>query len=178
MSMSVSVQKPVQFRYVVFFGLVFLLFGCNTAKHIEKKQIKEVYEALGLKADRDDNLALYKEAITWLHVRHVDGGTSRNGTDCSFLVYSLYKTVYHKTIERNSSDILSKSCKKISRSKLKKGDLVFFNTSGNSKSYVNHVGVFLKDTKFFHSSTSKGVIVSDLNEDYYRKVWVCGGRVK
>lgn len=176
--MRVSAQKWVRFRTVFFWGLVLLLFSCNTARHIEKRQTKDVYEALGLRADRNDNLSLYKEATTWLHVRHVDGGTSRNGTDCSFLVYSLYKTVYHRTIERNSAAMLTKSCKRIERNRLKEGDLVFFNTSGKSKSYVNHVGIFLKDTKFLHSSTSKGVIVSDLDEAYYRKTWVCGGRVK
>jgi len=176
--MSVSAQKYFRFRTLVLCGLVFLFFSCNTTRHIEKRQTKEVYEALGLRADRNDNVALYKEATTWLHVRHVDGGTSRNGTDCSFLVYSLYKTVYHKTIERNSAAMLTQNCKRIDRNQLKEGDLVFFSTSGTSKYYVNHVGIFLKDTKFLHSSTSKGVIVSDLEEAYYRKMWVCGGRVK
>jgi cell wall-associated NlpC family hydrolase len=176
--MRMSVQQLVRIRCVVLWGLVFLLFSCNTTRHIEKRQTKEVYEALGLRSDRNDNLSLYKEATTWLHVRHVDGGTSRNGTDCSFLVYSLYKTVYHKTIERNSAAMLTKSCKRIDRGKLKEGDLVFFNTSSKSKSYINHVGLYLKDNKFLHSSTSKGVIVSDLEEAYYRKTWVCGGRVR
>ena len=176
--MKMSVHKLRWFRAVFLWGLVFLLFSCNTARHVEKWQTKEVYEALGLRSDRDDNVALYKEATTWLHIRHVDGGTSRNGTDCSFLVYSLYKSVYHKTIERNSAAMLTKNCKRIDRNQLKEGDLVFFSTGGKSKSYVNHVGIFLKDTKFLHSSTSKGVIVSDLDEDYYRKTWVCGGRVR
>ena len=174
--MRISVQKLVSFRAVFLCGLVFLLFSCSTARRVEKRHTNEVYKALGLEADRDDNIALYKEAATWLHVRHVDGGMSRNGTDCSFLVYSLYKTVYHKTIERNSAAILTKNCKRINRNKLKEGDLVFFSTGG--KSNVNHVGLYLKYNKFVHSSTSKGVIVSNLDEAYYRKTWVCGGRVK
>jgi cell wall-associated NlpC family hydrolase len=174
--MRISVQKLVKVRAVFLWGLVFLLFSCNTTRHIEKRQTKEIYEALGLRADRDDNVALYKEATTWLHIRHVDGGTSRNGTDCSFLVYSLYKSVYHKTIERNSAAMLTKNCKRINRNKLKEGDLVFFSTGG--KFNVNHVGLYLKDNRFVHSSTSKGVIVSNLEEAYYRKTWVCGGRVK
>lgn len=176
--MRISVQKLVSFRVVFLWGLVFLLFSCSTARRVEKRHTNKVYEALGLEPDRDDNIALYKEAATWLHVRHVDGGMSRNGTDCSFLVYSLYKTVYRKTIERNSAAMLTKNCKRINRNKLKEGDLVFFNTGSRSKSNVNHVGLYLKDNKFVHSSTSKGVIVSNLDEAYYRKTWVCGGRVK
>jgi cell wall-associated NlpC family hydrolase len=174
--MRISVQKLVKVRAVFLWGLVFLLFSCSTARRVEKRQTKEIYEALGLRADRDDNVALYKEATTWLHIRHVDGGTSRNGTDCSFLVYSLYKSVYHKTIERNSAAMLNHNCKRIDRNQLKEGDLVFFSTG--DKSNVNHVGLYLKDNKFLHSSTSKGVIVSDLEEAYYRKTWVCGGKVK
>ena len=155
-----------------------MFFSCSTTRSVEKKQSNEVYENLGLNKNRKDNFALYKEAASWLHVSHVDGGMSRNGTDCSFLVYYLYKIVYNKILERNSADILTKNCKRISISRLREGDLVFFNTSGKSKSYVNHVGIYLKENKFIHSSTSKGVIVSNLDENYYRKVWVCGGRVK
>ena len=127
-----------------------------------------------------DNEALFREAAWWLHVPHVDGGTTHDGTDCSYLVYFLYKTVYHKIIERNSASILHKNCIRIGRLRLKEGDLVFFNTMGRSISNpdINHVGIYLKDNKFLHTSTSKGVIVSDLDEKYYRKVWVCGGRVK
>jgi hypothetical protein len=176
--MNVYIQKLIQYRYILLWGLAFVLFSCNTTRHLEKKQRKEVYDLLGLNKGRKDNFALYKEAASWLHVPHVEGGTSRNGADCSFLVYTIYKTVYNKTVERNSTAMLIKSCKRISRSMLKEGDLAFFNTSGKAKSYVNHVGIYLKDNKILHSSTSKGVMVSDLDEAYFRKVWVCGGRVK
>ena len=154
-----------------------MFFSCSTSRHIEKNQSKEVYDRLGLNKNRKDNPALYAEAASWYHVPHVDGGTSRKGTDCSFLVYSIYKTVYHKTLERNSADMLHKNCKRISRKKLKEGDLVFFST-GKSKTNISHVGIYLKDNKFVHTSTSKGVNISDLDEDYYRRVWVCGGRVR
>lgn len=174
--MRVHAHKSAKYRCILLWGMAILFFGCSSARHIENEQHKEVYDALGLKHERKDNFALYREAASWLHVPHVDGGTSRNGTDCSFLVYTIYKTVYHKTVERNSIRILDKNCRKISRNKLKEGDLVFFNTS-KTKPYVNHVGIYLKDHKFLHSSTLKGVVVSDLESDYYRKVWVCGGRV-
>lgn len=176
--MRVSVQKSIPFRFILFGSVALLFFSCSTSRRIEKKESKEVYETLGLDKDRNDNPALYKEAASWLHVPHVDGGTSRNGTDCSFLVYSIYKTVYNKTLERSSASMLNKNCKRISCSNLKEGDLVFFKTSNKSKAYINHVGIYLKDLKFLHTSTSKGVIVSNLDEDYFRKAWVCGGRVK
>ena len=175
--MRVSDHKLIQFRYILLWSIVFVFFSCSTTRQIERKQSKEVSEKLGLDKDSKDNFALYREAASWLHVPHMDGGSSRKGTDCSFLVYSIYKTVYNKTLERNSADILNKNCKRISRSRLEEGDLVFFSTSSRSKSRVSHVGIYLKENKFLHSSTSKGVIVSDMDEDYYRKTWVCGGAV-
>ena len=175
-SMSVVTHKLISFRWVLLCSMVFVFFSCSTTRNTQ--QNKELYEALGLNKDRNDNVALYKEAISWLHVPHVDGGSSRNGTDCSFLVYSIYKTVYNKTLERNSAAMLNKNCKKIDKNRLKEGDLVFFNTGSNPGSYITHVGIYLKDHKFLHASTKKGVHVSDLDENYYHKTWVCGGRVK
>ena len=178
--MKVAVRKSILFRWTLLWGLAILSFGCSPTRLIEKRQSKEVYETLGLNKERKDNFALYKEAASWLHVPHVDGGMSRRGTDCSFLVYSIYKSVYGKILERNSAGMLKKNCRKLRKSRLKEGDLVFFNTAGKSKSKskINHVGIYLKDNKFLHASTSTGVIVSGLNEDYYRKTWVCGGRVR
>jgi len=55
--------------------------------------------------------------------------------------------------------------------------LVFF-TSRASRKKVAHVGIYLKDGKFIHASTSQGVIVSNLREKYYTQHWLCGGRIK
>ncbi len=180
MSMSMPAKKMNSLRCILLWGMVLGFFSCSTTQHLERKEHNEVYDKLGLKKDRKDNFALYREAASWMHVPHVDGGTSRKGTDCSFLVHTLYKTVYHKTLERNSAAMLNKNCERISKNRLKEGDLVFFNTSTKPKSnsYINHVGIYLKDHKFLHASTYKGVMVSDLEEDYYRKTLVCGGRVK
>jgi cell wall-associated NlpC family hydrolase len=132
---------------------------------------------LGIEESHKDNFELYKETASWLNTRHVEGGLSRSGIDCSGFVYVVYKNVYGIRLERSSSSIYKKNCRRISKGRLKGGDLVFFNTSG-SWFTINHVGIYLKDNKFVHTSTSKGVIVNSLEEEYYRKTWVCGGRVK
>lgn len=175
---NASAQKLIPFRFILLCSIAALFFSCGTTRKLEKKQSKELYNSLGLDKDNKDNAELYREAASWLHVPHVDGGRSRKGTDCSFLVNQIYETVYNKNLERSSSAMLKKNCKRISRSRLREGDLVFFHTGGRSKSHVSHVGIYLKDRKFVHTSTSKGVIVSDLEESYYRRTWVCGGRVK
>ena len=85
--------------------------------------------------------------------------------------------MYHKKLQRNSDAQRTEDCRKISKRQLKEGDLVFFH-NGRRKRVANHVGIYLKDGKFVHASTSSGVIVSRLEELYYRKCWMQGGRVK
>ena len=80
-------------------------------------------------------------------------------------------------IDANSDAQRTEDCRKVSKRQLKEGDLVFFH-NGRRKRVANHVGIYLKDGKFVHASTSSGVIVSRLEEPYYRKCWMQGGRVK
>jgi lipoprotein Spr len=74
--------------------------------------------------------------------------------------------------------MLKHDCRKISRDELKEGDLVFFRTEGGRKKSPNHSGIYLKNGKFIHTSTSRGVMVSSLREPYYLRTWVAAGRVK
>ena len=83
-----------------------------------------------------------------------------------------------KKLYDKRQDIAKKDCRRIGRSSLKTGDLVFFNTSSKRRRGINHVGLYLKNGKFIHASTSRGVIISNLQENYYRKAWKQGGRVK
>jgi lipoprotein Spr len=57
---------------------------------------------------------------------------------------------------------------------LQQGDLVFFNTTGG----ISHVGIYLVNNKFVHASTSSGVMISDLGDDYYSRKYVGAGRPK
>ncbi|MFA6833490.1 MAG: NlpC/P60 family protein, partial [Bacteroidaceae bacterium] len=61
------------------------------------------------------------------------------------------------------------------KNRLREGDLVFFSTSRTRKQ-VNHVGIYLKNNLFIHTSSSKGVMVSNLNESYFKRNWISGGR--
>ena len=123
----------------------------------------------------DDNHSLYVEAAGWLGVPYRSGGTNKRGVDCSGLTSSIYKKVYHKKLERSSEEQRKKDCRKISKGKLREGDLVFFH-NGRKKKRATHVGIYLKNGKFIHASTSRGVIISNLNEDYWKKHWLSGGR--
>ena len=111
-------------------------------------------------------------------VPYRSGGLTRRGVDCSGFVMNVFREVYGKSLARSSADMLKRNCKKVGRAKLKEGDLVFFRTGRGKRKVPNHVGIYLKNGKFIHASTSRGVIVSSLSEPYYVRTWLTGGRVK
>ena len=109
---------------------------------------------------------LTTDAKKKLGKKYVWGASGRGNTyDCS----SFCQYVYRKngmTIPRTSI-MQSKHGKYVKRKDLKKGDLIFFDTSKKRKGYVNHVGIYLGDNKFIHaSSAKKKVVVSNLSKFY------------
>ena len=100
-------------------------------------------------------------------------GNDKIGIDCSAFVNQVYLHVYKKQLERSAKDIINE-CEPIKKEELKEGDLVFFDISGAN----SHIGVFFENSKFIHASSSKGVIISDLNQSYWIKYWGRAGRVK
>ncbi len=106
-------------------------------------------------------------AKTKLGKRYIWGASGRKNTyDCS----SFTKYVYRKNginIPRTSIN-QSKFGKYVKRRNLKKGDLIFFDTSKKRKGYVNHVGIYIGNNKFIHaSSAKKKVIITSLNKKFY-----------
>ena len=130
--------------------------------------------ALGLKCEGDDNPKLYETVNSWLGVPYKYGGTDRSGIDCSAFVGIVYREVYGITLHRTANDMLG-DVKLIGRAQLHEGDLLFFT---NSKGKVSHVGIYLKENLFAHSSTSNGVSVSNLESRYWTQHFYKGGRVK
>lgn len=154
--------------------------SCKSHKNSSKED-KKKYEQTYIDDIYQDNNSrkeseLYKEIKSWMGVPYLYGGHSKSGTDCSGLVMEVYKSVYGKKIVHYSADIYSKYCKRIDRDQLREGDLVFFSFVKSGR--VSHVGIYLKDNKFVHSSSSRGVIISDMDEPYYRKGFIGCGRVK
>lgn len=156
--------------------LAAILASCGTsAPRYNYKELAHASIRLGVDIEMKDNHRLYVESAKWLGVPYRGGGNSKRGIDCSGLSSHLYKKVYHKKLQRNSDDQRTKDCRKVGKSRLREGDLVFFH-NGRKKRVASHVGVYLKDNKFIHASTSRGVIISSLEEDYYRRHWLGGGR--
>ncbi|WP_336788280.1 C40 family peptidase [Paenibacillus sp. MMO-177] len=100
------------------------------------------------------------------------GGTTTNGFDCSgFILYIFNK--YDVDLPRTSKAQAQEGIK-VAKENLKPGDLVFFNTDGKG---ISHAGIYIGNEQFAHSSSSKGVRISSLSEDYYEKRYVTARRV-
>ena len=171
-------MMKVNFKlFFILAGLTAILSSCRTsAPRLDYQALARASLLLGVDINLEDNHKLYLEAADWIGAPYRGGGDSKKGTDCSGMVYQIYRKVYRTQVPRNSEELKNKS-NKIAKRNLKEGDLVFF-SSNRSKKKVAHVGIYLKNGKFIHSSTSRGVIVSRLGEDYYSRHWICGGRIR
>jgi len=120
-----------------------------------------------------------KYAKTYLGTPYKFGGTTKSGMDCSGLVFTSFKKI-NVNLPRVSYD-MSKKGKAVNLRGIKPGDLVFFKTSKKSHKPVNHVGVVSKSSngriRFIHSSSSKGVIESSLDNPYWNKTFKFAKRI-
>lgn len=166
-------------RGTILMMLVFLL-GCHNTKKptvANKNDFTAVQtkyaEILKVTPKEIDNLPLYHFIDHWIGVKYKFGGTTKDGVDCSGFANILYKEVYKKVLPRSSQDI-AKELKTISKTNLSEGNILIFDIENKKNS---HVGIYLKNNKFVHSSTSNGVIISSLEHPYYQKAFSKAGQL-
>ncbi|MEI6816971.1 MAG: C40 family peptidase [Bacteroidota bacterium] len=129
---------------------------------------------LGYSVDTFENDRMYQMACAWLRTPYRWGGKTRMGIDCSDFAAVIYDSCYRIKISGDCSGIY-KDMVPIEKKELKEGDLVFFKIWGRG---LSHVGVYLGKNKFVHASSSRGVMVSDLNEPYYKRFFFVAARHK
>ena len=110
---------------------------------------------------------LVMQAMGLLGVPYRSGGTSEEkGFDCSGFVRYMYEKSVGLVLPRRAEE-QAKVTEEISRSELKPGDLVFFNTL---KRTFSHVGIYVGDGKFIHAPRpGKAVRVDDMREAYWQQ---------
>jgi cell wall-associated NlpC family hydrolase len=154
--------------------LVFLFASCKSSSALIKKTNK-------IESRENQRIAdnLIDAASEDLGVPYKTAGTTKNGYDCSGLVFSTFAK-YDIALPRTSFDqakqgtLLGKNLREA-----KKGDLIFFKT--NNRTQINHVGIVTEvnddEVRFIHTSTSKGVIISSTKEPYYQRTFVQLNRI-
>ena len=149
-------------------------FSESTGDAIEKISAKQIKYAMlmdvAVESIKEGSLFDFLEE--WYGTRYRMGGTTKKGIDCSAFTKSLMSGVYELEIPRTAREQY-KNCEHIKKDELMEGDLVFFNTRRG----VSHVGVYITNGYFVHSSSSKGVVISSLEDAYYSRRFIGAGRV-
>lgn len=126
-------------------------------------------------ADNPVTESLLKEADSWIGTPYSWGGNDRNGVDCSGFVTQVYQRSLSIALPRNSAK-QQEFCREIRREELAPGDLVFFTVRGGDR--VGHVGIYIGNGNMVHSSSSKGVIITPLDNPYFQRNYYSSGRVE
>ncbi|WP_333851744.1 C40 family peptidase [Epilithonimonas sp.] len=117
--------------------------------------------------------SIINDAENYLGTPYKYAGNTKAGFDCSGLVCKVFDENDMKMPRRSEDQ--GKFGNSVNISDAKPGDLLFFATAGGSS--VTHVGIVHDilnngEVTFIHASTSKGVIISSLNEAYWNKAFL------
>jgi lipoprotein spr len=138
---------------------------------------KELKDKLSNAYEQIDNIILYDSLMNaynnWRGTRYRWGGDSKDGIDCSALTRRVYRAVFNGyELPRVSVDQVRMG-NIVSRENLKPGDILFF----RPRNSVNHTAVYLGNSLFINASSSKGVIISSIEEPYWNQYFRYGVRV-
>jgi cell wall-associated NlpC family hydrolase len=145
----------------VFSVVIAALTGCSSTSRVRVSAPPLIKDAL-------------ERAQDLIGTPYCSAGVTPDCFDCSgFVGYCMQGIA--SGLPRTSAELFS-SGESVSRDELQPGDLVFFATG--RKGTVNHVGIYLTDGSFIHSSTSNGVMLSSLKEPYWNQRWKGARRVR
>lgn len=165
------------YTYLYIIGIAGIMSSCSTHKTLPKYDdvVHERHEALmsHLSPKRE---ALLEEAQSWIGTPYKYAAQEKGeGTDCSGLIMQLYLQCLDYHIPRNSAK-QAEFCVDLRRDDALPGDLVFFAT-GKDATRVTHVGMLMDEAQFIHASSSKGVVISRLDNPWYAARLLKFGRI-
>lgn len=155
-------MKRIISRFVIFIGISFLV-SCGS---MQERSSNRSDSRVAVNKSTDSShikKVLYSQFDEWQGVRYQRGGLSRRGVDCSGFVHLTFKSKLGMHLPR-TTHMQARLGKEIRKDDLKAGDLVFFKTGPAS----NHVGIYLERNKFLHASQKRGVMISRLDNVYWK----------
>ncbi|OZS42256.1 NlpC/P60 family protein [Photobacterium sanguinicancri] len=150
----------------LFLFLLQSLAGCSSSQQSVAPQAAEV----GVASFHPNTPKLQPSFVNvydeWKGTPYRLGGTTKRGIDCSAFVQIGYSSVYQTMLPRTTGELV-KMGQMVSKKQAQYGDLVFFKTGYR----LRHVGIYIGNDEFMHASTSKGVIVSRLDNPYWKQAF-------
>ncbi|MGL5758249.1 bifunctional murein DD-endopeptidase/murein LD-carboxypeptidase [Plesiomonas sp.] len=137
----------------------------NAETHVSQVQQASQAEFEELVSNTNINVKtrILDQFSEWRGVRYRFGGNSKKGIDCSAFVQRTFLEQFGIELPRSTQDQQTTG-KSIKKNQLAPGDLVLFNTGSTGR----HVGIYIGNSKFVHASTSSGVMISNLNDGYWK----------
>jgi len=143
-------------RLLLPLGLALLLTACSSAPRVSAP----------VDPDHPVRFALLQQYAHWEGTPYRYGGNSRRGVDCSGFIQQVYRGFADRHLPRTTRQ-QAELGRAVSWSELEPGDLVFFKTGFKQR----HAGIYLGNGEFMHASTSRGVILSRLDNPYWADAW-------
>ena len=196
---KIQITKKLKMNYrSIILLLIFIIFSCGTKKryiteddlnrngkreyqyndNLTPKELKYFASKLRTKKEQITNTKLYVFIKSWESTTYLLGGENKNGIDCSSLMQELFKYVYKESLPRTSGEMfVDRKFRPLKENEfLEEGDLVFFKI--DQTKIVSHVGIYLKNSKFYSASSTEGCSISNIDSNYWKKYYIGASRLK
>lgn len=163
--MNIKIFRKYQFFLILCsLSIVILNVGCSSSipKAATSYNSKD-------KVIENEVLLHYKN---WRGTPYLYGGSTKKGIDCSALINNFFGKYHGMQMPRVTDSLIKKG---VPASDLKPGDLIFFKTGKGTTGL--HVGIYYKNNQFLHAGTSKGVMLSSLNNSYWKDKYLQTRRI-
>ncbi|MFO7665013.1 MAG: NlpC/P60 family protein [Desulfobacterales bacterium] len=160
-------EKPLYLSIIIVLK-IFITFVIMTGCASSHQAIPDSYEAYKNNMEQ----MLREEMKLWTETPHRMGGTSFSGTDCSGFVMIVYDKLFGISLPRDTENQAAAGVP-VDKNELKPGDLVFF----RPPKIRRHVGIYLSNGEFVHTSRRKGVMISRIDEPYWNKSYWTSRRI-
>ncbi len=102
----------------------------------------------------------------WAGTPYLLGGDGPGGVDCSGFIQQVFLQLDGRWLPRTTEQ-QARQGSEIALHRLQPADLVFFKTGWRQR----HAGIYLGNGEFMHASTSRGVMISRLDNPYWQEAW-------
>ena len=139
----------------------------DAERKVDTAAVIQFFSKYGYSLTDSSHFPLYAQIYKLKDIPYRYSGRSEAGLDCSGFTIKVFNKVFNHQLSGGSKDIFQNT-KTIKEEHLQEGDLVFFRIK---KGVISHVGIYLGNNKFAHTTTHAGVMVNDLDEPYYKKTF-------
>ncbi|HUV31588.1 MAG TPA: NlpC/P60 family protein [Acidobacteriota bacterium] len=156
-------------------GLLLVIVGCTPFPRYAKHASVTPRETIPFRESYTTNDYIRLGLILQRYLGKPYVGKSRyeEGLDCSMFVRDVFREFNKTDLPRTVEEQYAQGTE-VPHSRITFGDLVFFRTE---RGRISHVGVYVGHNDFIHVSSSNGVIISGLSEQYWAERYAGAKRI-